>query len=201
MRPLEEIPQLLTKAPSLALSRILYRCLDLGFVIRRIATKSGFSFLYSSTHASRYTLQAGPRRIYLSLDKQTAEAEFRFGVEKLLGPAASSSPVSTASLVVVCHVNTMLDLTNPDVHTLLATTPDELIREWEEPDRHPSSITQQLGTTVHDHARFSGIIFPSARHPTGKNVLIFPDRLDHGRDKVILHLLDQGQTVHEEQLR
>ncbi|MBL9191627.1 MAG: RES family NAD+ phosphorylase [Opitutaceae bacterium] len=201
MRPWGEVPQLLADAPGAPLSQPLYRCLDLGFVFRRIASKSGFNFLHSSTHASRYTFEAGPRRLYLSLEKETAEVEFRFGIERLLDPSRSPSPVSTALLVVHCQVTTMLDLTNPDVQTLLATTPDELTREWEEPDRHPSSITQQLGTTVHDHGRFSGIIFPSARHPTGKNVLIFPDRLDHGQDKVILHLLDRGQTVHEEQLR
>jgi hypothetical protein len=196
MRPWPEVTAALATAPAEGWRGQLHRCLELGTLVARLRTSPDFRFLYAATTESRFTYDGGPQRLYVSAEKFTAEAELMHYFEGIGLP-------NTANLVVTCALSSVLDLTDPSNLVQLGTSLDELDLEWQEPDRHPGSVTQQLGTAVFDCGRFNAIRFMSARARAhyGKNLVIFPDQLQAGVDHVTFTLRNAaGDIIIEETL-
>ena len=66
------------------------------------------------------------------------------------------------------EINNMLDLTNPDVRNQLGISLDELTVTGQ----GSYKLTNEIGTLANESG-FDGIIAPSARNPSGANVIVF----------------------------
>lgn len=89
------------------------------------------------------------------------------------------------------RVQRVLDLTDPDVRRRLGVTEAEVKAEWKPvmeeylAGRGPLPLTQQIGFAAHLTGRVRGILFPSARHPGGQCLCVFPDRLSAADKDVV----------------
>jgi hypothetical protein len=115
-----------------------------------------------------------------------------FEVEALLGsPYATWLPVpgrNWTTFSVLLSLQSVVDLTHSAVQATLATTAQELTGDWlgyslrnsSTPVQHPSGIpapTQELGAALYAIAGVEGFISISAKVPTRRNLVVFPDKL------------------------
>lgn len=122
---------------------------------------------------ARFTPQGGFDSIYLADNPITAFIEVSALVQLPGGPV----PVRTAPWVVVSvdgMLNNLLDLTEPATLAVLGTTAQEVAGTWATTPHPP---TQVLGQIAFDLGRIAGIKYPSATHPSGLNLVVFPDRI------------------------
>jgi len=108
--------------------------------------------------------------LYASLTKETAQAEYTSQLLKRdLRPEDLTHRLMTTIHVQLAKV---LDLTDPDRQKEFGITQPELESDGQ--------ICRKKILEVSEKARaqgFEAILSPSARHPSGKNLNIFPDRL------------------------
>ena len=86
-------------------------------------------------------------------------------------------PVRAAPLVILSVegvVSHVLDLTDEATRTLLGTNAQEISGTWVKVARPP---TQTLAQAAYDAGGIAGIRYPSAKHPPGTNLVVFPARL------------------------
>lgn len=141
-------------------------------------------FLASARTGARFTPVGGPAGLYLADDQDVALAELRDVVFDAAGKRRRMRRRDAVTLVTaLTRVQRVLDLTDPDVRRRLGVTEAEVKAEWKPvmeehlAGRGPLPLTQQIGFTAHLTGRVRGILFPSARHPGGRCLCVFPDRL------------------------
>jgi RES domain-containing protein len=122
---------------------------------------------------ARFTPRGGFDSIYLAQDPITAFIEVNALVWLPGGPA----PIRSAPWVMVSVdgvLNDLLDLTSPAILAKLGTTEREMTGTWV---RTPHPPTQRLARTAYDTGRIVGIKYRSAKHLSGTNLVVFPDRI------------------------
>jgi RES domain-containing protein len=125
---------------------------------------------WSSLKGARFTCPGGPPGLYLSFEAETALQESnRF-----------TWPSTRPALLYSCDVrlDRILDLCNAANLSTLQMSADELACEWDLLQAKGSFVpTQHLGDIVSRSNRFSAIQYPSVRHLSGRNIVVFCDAL------------------------
>lgn len=122
---------------------------------------------------ARFTPKGGFDSLYLASDPVTALTE----VSALVALPGGPAPVFAAPLVIVSVdgvVSRVLDLTDAATLVLLGTNEQEITGAWVKVAQPP---TQTLAQAAYDGGSIAGILYPSAKHPGGSNLVVFPDRL------------------------
>ena len=136
-------------------------------------------------HGGRFTPVGGHRTVYLSLDRMTATAELGAWYEYYAIPDTAFQPRVFAA-VGVC-VGHLLDLTAPDALAELGLASDHVHDDWRGlSDRGAAAPVQVFGRLAFE-AGFEGLRFPSARHPGGQNLALFPENFRPGSSAVMLN--------------
>lgn len=138
--------------------------------------------LWAGEGSSRFSPGGAFRRLYLSSDPTTAlrEAEAVFGQQAVRNPP-------WALITVEGFLQSVLDLTDPDLQARLGTSLSELTGNWRYPEhlwRQGNGAvppTQLLGRAAYQTGRIQGLSFHSAKNTgQGSNLLAFIDRLAPG---------------------
>lgn len=122
---------------------------------------------------ARFTPQGGFDSIYLACHPVTAFIE----VSALILLPGGPAPVCTPPWVMVTVngvLHNVLDLTDENVRAALGTTAQEITGPWA---TLPHPPTQRLGQFAYHSKRVTAIKYPSAKHPGGLNLVVFPDRI------------------------
>ena len=130
---------------------------------------------------ARFTPVGSFDSIYLAHDPITAFVE----VSALILLPGGPVPVRSAPWMVISVdgiLDGLLDLTDPATLAALGTTAQEMTGTWVAATDPP---TQLLGQLAYDSGRIAGIKYPSAKHPGGINVVVFPDRLTVAADNYL----------------
>lgn len=176
-----------------------------GFLFRRVnlaalLTLSPPQFLYAlgaSRGGGRYTPRGGPASLYAATDEATAAAEANQAGGFAPFRPATPPPPPAAIYGLAATLTAVLDVADAAVQARLGTTGAELRAPWRlagtaEGGRAP---TQTLGQATFDAGGFQAIRYPSARHPGGVCMVIFPDRLDGATSFV--EVFDPGGAFRE----
>ncbi|HEV3341588.1 MAG TPA: RES family NAD+ phosphorylase [Pirellulales bacterium] len=151
--------------------------------------QSALAFAHTSTRSSRFNEGGGSfSTLYLSEDQLVA----LFEVEAVLGsPHTTWVPVPSGNwtiLSVSVVLQSIVDLTQAATQASLATTAQELTGDWRgyrlrnaltsvpQPAGVPAP-TQELGAALYAVRGVEGFIAVSAKVPTRRNLVIFPDWL------------------------
>jgi RES domain-containing protein len=149
-------------------------------------------FLASARTGARFTPVGGPAGLYLANDQDVALAEVRDVAFDASGKRRPLRRRDAITLVTaLTRVHRVLDLTDPAVCHRVGVTPADVTGEWADAleaylaGRGPLPLTQQIGRAAHLTGRVRGILFPSARHPGGLCLCVFPDRLSDADGDVV----------------
>lgn len=121
----------------------------------------------------RYSRPGIARVLYASFDERTAFEESLRLAQFLNIPIHRMPPLVWLSLK-VARLD-VIDLTDPEVSEALGVSPGELISDWRNTD--PSS-TQEIGVSA-SQSGVMALITPSAAAPARRNLVIFPENLQH----------------------
>jgi RES domain-containing protein len=139
-----------------------------------------FEHLWAGTGAGRCNPD-GIARLYLSTDRETAQAEFDHHQRR---SGLNPEQADFYSFAVEVKLARVLDLTDNATRTHLDISRDQILEAWE-PDpllpQPPPTRLQAIGYWVSKgFGNFSAILYPSARRKTGYNLVVFKERLGPG---------------------
>ena len=126
----------------------------------------------SKLAGARFTPPASFDSIYLAGDPVTAFVE----VSALITLPTGPHPIRSAPWVVISVggiVSQVLDLTKPEILTALGTNEQEISGPWLRSRQPPTQVLAQVAYC----GPVAAIKYPSAKHPGGTNLVVFPDRL------------------------
>lgn len=127
----------------------------------------------SKIKGARFTPRNGFDSPYLASDPVTALTEIYALVMLPGGPIpVRVAPQVTFSVDGV--VSRVLDFMDAATLALLGTNEQEITGTWLNVAQPP---TQALAQAAYDSGAIAGIQYPSAKHPGGVNLVVFPDRL------------------------
>lgn len=157
-----------------------YRAIDLKFLETRLQTE------HTRTKATRYSdareSNPGHRLLYLGENHQIAL--FEYGA--LLGSPIDPLSDPRSSLLLLSfevHLGRVADLCDEHQRASIGTTFQELTGNWRNsPDREVP--THQLGLALFRVKGLEGFLFPSSKPSGGKNLVVFPDKLDARRSSI-----------------
>jgi RES domain-containing protein len=141
-------------------------------------------YLASARTGGRFTPLGGPAGLYLANHQEVALPELQDVVFDESGkrrPLRRRDAVTLMTARVV--VSGVLDLTDGSVRGRIGITADDVRAEWADEmeeflaGRGPLPLTQQIGFAAYLTQRVRAILYPSARHPDGVCLCVFPDRL------------------------
>lgn len=168
------------------LSRLIPRCLDRatvwsGTTFRSVTPKYAKSKdLVSGEGACRFGGRWNPPgsfpTVYLSLDMETAFAEFRAQWHRYgMTPEAALPRVFCAIEV---DLRRLLDLCDGRTRQRLCVSRKRMTQErWlEKQEAGEEALAQAIGRIAFE-SNAEGLLVPSAAHPRGRNLIVFPDRL------------------------
>ena len=154
-----------------------------GVIIRNVGTKYAtiedfFSGAGAAKWGGRWN-RIGIEAIYASLDVITATYEAYQNFVAFGFPLTTIEPRVTAGAKV--SLSKALDLTNEKARTRIGFSLTELVNEdWQAIQTSGEEAwTQAIGRGA-QIAGFDALIVPSARHKTGKNIVIFGEKLTKG---------------------
>lgn len=151
-----------------------------GVIVRSVATRyANKNDFFSGTGAAKTGGRWNPvglQSIYASLDIITATEEAYQNFNSFGFPLTAIQPRVTAGAK--ASLNTVLDLTETKIRRMLGFSRTALIKEdWKAiQNAGNESWTQTIGRGCFA-AGFEGLIAPSARRNTGKNIVIFPQNI------------------------
>jgi RES domain len=158
-----------------------FRALNLKNYATRLATD------HTRTVAGRFSSadKAAPlhRILYLAENHQVAlyEVGAIFG-----GPSDPIADHRRSLLLLSLKVRLcrVADLCEEAERRLIGTSVQELTGKWENsPDREVP--THRLGLALFRVKGLEGFLFPSSKPSGGKNLVVFPDKIDRGRSSIL----------------
>jgi RES domain-containing protein len=131
----------------------------------------------------RWNPKGGFRTLYLSLTPETALAEALAHHRSQAIPDVEAMPITLAGFQV--NVVRLLDLTAQRVRRSLGVTLKQLREPWR-PAQHAGqeALTQAIGRLARETG-FQGLLAPSAVHPKGRNLVLFPDLLSESAVRAV----------------
>ena len=133
----------------------------------------------AAAYGGRFTPKGTFEAVYLAEDSITSLAEVALIFRHPQAPPSTFSTPLWVHIVVEGILQSVLDLTRPDVLSQLGTTQQEITGEWRSIQAAGAEApTQMVGRVCYQTGRFDGIRFPSSKNPpTGVCLAVFPDRL------------------------
>ena len=189
----DRVPELARAIAAIALRDVK------GYLCRAVRSKhldrkppEPLYFLASARTGARFTPVGGPAGLYLANDQDVALAEIRDVAFDAAGKRRPLRRRDAVTLVTaLTRVRAVLDLTDPAICHRVGVTPADVTAEWTDAleaylaGHGPLPLTQQIGRAAHLTGRVRGILFPSARHPGGLCLCVFPDRLSDAEGDVV----------------
>jgi RES domain-containing protein len=203
----ERLQAALEEIPPQAFQGTLFRCVSLRALLglakdargKLLITRPIPDFLYSGgpeAGGGRFTPKGGARSLYMGETARTARLEKRQAAGfATIRPKAEPIEVTYA---LDGRLSAVLDLTDPRVRAGLKTSRTEMVAAWRFRADGKTPPTHMLGTAVIGSRRFSSIRYPSAAHPRGRCIVVFPDRMHAGESVAVLDedsIIDQILTV------
>lgn len=134
---------------------------------------------------ARFTPKNGFRTLYLTYDRQTASLEIQSSFKKNDGTLIDLADRPTTILPIDVDLDSVLDLTDPNVIYSLKTNTSELTGEWRYSQITSVAVTQILGRAAFGSNRIKAIKYHSAKDPhQGRCLAVFIDRLVKGKDQI-----------------
>jgi RES domain-containing protein len=127
----------------------------------------------SAINGARFTPKGGFDSLYLAWDPVTTLLE----VQALIAVPGGPVPLRTPPWVLMTIegiVANVLDLTDTATLNALKSTEMEMTGTWVTSANSP---TQELAQTAYDSGKIAAIKYASAKHPSGMNLVVFPDLL------------------------
>ena len=172
-----DLPALLNKAVAIPYKDHAFRVVPGSSIVHKLR----FKHLWAGNAAGRFN-PAGVSRLYLSIERKTADREFSYYQK-----SAGFNPylVDFYSFSVEVNLSRVLELRDRNTRKLFGISRAKILQAWEPDPLAPSSASptrlQAIGyCTSKGIGNFSGIIAPSARKATGHNIVIFKGRLSVG---------------------
>jgi RES domain-containing protein len=165
-----------------------YRALQTRFIHTSLATS------HTRTTPSRFGegKGIGPEVLYLAPNHQVAllEVQALLGSPTMPGGLVPHPATSWTVLNMSVQLTHVLDLTDPAIQSAMQVTVQELTGDWRgyELRALPTSAvktptgpapTQELGALL-DRQNFEGFFTVSAKDPTERNLVVFPNQLKKG---------------------
>ena len=181
------VGQLLIGLPRTAVDDVLYRSVFAKYLVGTTTPPEPLYFA-GSLSGGRYTPRRGPAGLYLSFDPATTPAELRAVVFNSNATLVTHGVDPIITVSVQTRVARVLDLTVESNLAALALQPADLVCDWEFEQeqyldgRGSMPKTQMLALAAHGTGLFAGLKFPSARTSFGRNLVVFPDRLNAAVD-------------------
>ena len=178
------IAAVLVDLPTIDVAGTLFRAVYLKYLLPIDGSKPEPLYFLGSLAGGRYTPRHGPAGLYLGFDPSTLPAELRTVLFDHGRPTKTKEHDPVLTVSVRARVSRVLDLTKPSVQRALGLTKAMLLSDWETEMKAylaghgPMPPTQLLALAAHLTGLFAGIKYPSARTSFGKNLVVFPDRLD-----------------------
>jgi RES domain-containing protein len=120
---------------------------------------------------------------YLSCEYQTSVEEYFAGNRRRGLPPEEAMPMVVTGVAV--RFSNILDFTDGQVRRALHVSSERMVGErwWEVRDQGEEAITQAIGRLSRE-AGIKGLLVPSAAYPGGVNLVVFPNRLAPGVDRL-----------------
>jgi RES domain-containing protein len=148
----------------------VYRVISGTLIIKNL----DFEHLRAGTAVGRCN-PPGVARIYMSLQKETAQSEFDYYERKAGFDPALSDSYSFAADVKLTRV---LDLRLARTRRQVGITLTEIRKEWDDPALVVPTRLQSIGSLIaRGYGGFSAMIYPSAQRRGGHNIVIFRDQI------------------------
>ena len=116
--------------------------------------------------------------LYVALEAETAHREGNPAFYQILEEPgfdlSTTAPTEAVLIGIYARLSALLDVRSSGILGRLHTTDEELASRWR---MVPDAPTQRLGSAVHNHGDYEGLIYPSAQHAGGNCLVLFPDRL------------------------
>jgi RES domain-containing protein len=124
----------------------------------------------------RWNPKGGFRTLYFSLTPETALAEILAHHRSQAMPDVEAMPVTLVGFRV--NVRQLLDVTDRRIRRLLGVAGTQIREPWR-PSQYAGreALTQAIGRLARE-AGFQGLLAPSAVRRLGRNLVLFPERLD-----------------------
>lgn len=168
-----------------------YRALQLHHLVTALQTN------HTRNIPSRYN--AGRNQfevLYLAENQRVAlhEVGALLGAGTDLQDMANSGGGSWAALEIQLRLHSVVDLTQPDAQVCLATNPQELTGDWRQyhyktrrnvhavPSPVGIAPTQELGMALYLESDIEGFLTLSAKIPSCRILVVFPDQLRPGSE-------------------
>lgn len=118
----------------------------------------------------------GVAAVYGSLTAETAMAETLAHANHYNLPAHSAMPRTFVAIAI--SVSKVLDLTDGSIRQALRVSEKRMLQcDWRaEVRRGQTPVSQVIGAAIYE-AGLEGLLAPSAAHPGGKNLVVFPKNL------------------------
>jgi len=181
------------------LERALVRCAPFGeewagFVYRSSSPEyAGRDDLITGAGAKKAGGRWNPREsfhtIYSSVDFETAAAEVMAHYRRFHIPEHLAMPRLFAAVEV--QLTRVLDLRRGPVRRTMKVSAERLSAEewWKLPKRGKEAITQAIGRLAWQ-AGWQALLTPSAAHPGGTNLIVFPANLEPPDSWIKIHKPD-----------
>jgi RES domain-containing protein len=149
-----------------------FRAIPGGWVVHNL----DFEHLWAGTSAGRCNPD-GVKRLYLSVEKETAQAEFEYYATQ---DGVDPDLAECYSFAAKVKFERVLDLTSKAVRKQVGISLREIEADWKGKPHQPSQL-QLIGYWVSKgYGKFSAILYPARRRQAGKNIVIFKECLTRG---------------------
>jgi len=157
-------------------TRNVFRSVELDALLSFIPPQPLFD-LGPASGGQRFTPIGGPPALYVSEHPATSYFEANQLFASVAATARQEAP-PTVILNLSVHIETVLDLTVPQIQQSLGTTLTELTGDWQWQMTIGGTVpTHMLAELAHLSGRFQAIRFPSSVENTVANLIIWTDRL------------------------
>ena len=199
MRPPSELAAVLPTLPRLTMQAHGYRIIAAQY-LQAMSGLHPVRFFYglgATKEGQRFTPKGGMPTIYLADTLETAFAEANpvQAIVRAVDPALAPPTPPGAYAAIRYHLDSVLDVTDPDVQAALGTDRAELMASWRTASsRGQVTPTQQLGQAAFDSGLVQALWYESVRAPGAFCLAVFPDRLI---DPAFLEVYDPTNRLQE----
>lgn len=139
----------------------------------------------SLRYGGRYNPKGGFRAIYGSLELDTATAELLAHHRRQGRPDPEADVFPLVAVSLEADVERLLDLTDAATRRALKVSRSDLVGDWQEAqDLGREALTQAIGRLARA-AGYQGLLAPSAARSTGRNIVLFRDKVRKSRLRII----------------
>jgi RES domain-containing protein len=189
---IDTLVNVLRTLPTYAVKGAAYRSILTIFANAPLSVQG--ALLFGGRYNVRQSLPQGFGALYLADSRETARREVRTVVDTAVGIYKVSNPPPRTEFSVDYSLNSVLDMTDPNIQTALETNFQELTGLWVElNNRGQIAPTQVLGRAAYELETIEALKVHSVwGGANAYNIVVFTDRLSSGS---FLRALDESGTI------